>query len=95
MEAWKYIEAGRAFELTKLHYYSVKKKQSSGTVEFRITVRESGIPETTDMAFYAEADKETNQKVAPFIPCGWGKTLEEALRLCMLNIQRFDYEPKE
>jgi hypothetical protein len=95
MEEWKYIEAARAFELTKLHYFSVKKKQTSGPVEFKITVREVGIPETTDMAFYAEADKATNQKVAPFIPCGWGKTLEDAVRLCIQNIQRFDYEPTE
>lgn len=95
MEGWKYIGAGQELALAKLHHFSIKKKQASGEVEFVITIREAAEPRTGDMLFFAEADKDTNQKVATYRPSGWSNTLEEALRLCIMNIQRFDYEPGE
>ena len=95
MDAWKHLEIGHEGSLARLHYFSVIKKQASGEIEFQITVRESAKPATPDMLFFAEADKETNQRVAPYRPSGWSNTLEDALRLCILNLQRFDYEPSE
>jgi hypothetical protein len=42
--------------------------------------------------FFAEADQQTNQKVAPFTPCGWGRTLLEALEECVRAVNRFPYQ---
>jgi hypothetical protein len=44
------------------------------------------------MLFFAQADKQTNQKTAPFTPCGWGDTMLKALSECIQSIQRFPYE---
>jgi hypothetical protein len=33
-----------------------------------------------------------NQKTAPFVPCGWGNTLFNALGDCMRLIRQFPYE---
>ena len=35
------------------------------------------------MRFYAQADKEVNQKTAPFRPFGWGDSLLRALSECL------------
>jgi hypothetical protein len=47
------------------------------------------------MRFYAEADKELNQKTASFMPCGWGDSLFSALGGCVKLIQNFPYEGEE
>ena len=44
------------------------------------------------MHFFAQADKETNQHTAPYRPCGWGKTMLEALSECVRSINRFPFE---
>ena len=62
-------------------------------VEFLITVREYITPPDPTMRFYASADKQTNQKSAPFTPVGWGNTLLVALSECMKGIRLFPYEP--
>ena len=36
-------------------------------------------------------DKQTNQKVLPFTPCGWGNTLLIALEECVKAVNRFPY----
>ena len=61
-------------------------------MEFRITVREYATRNHLFMHFYAEADKQTNQKTAPFTPCGWGPTLQQALSQCIRTIYLFPYE---
>ncbi len=43
------------------------------------------------MGYFAEADKQTNQGVAPYTPIGWGKTLLAALAQCMREVERFPY----
>jgi hypothetical protein len=44
------------------------------------------------MAFFAQADEQTNQKTAPFTPTGWGSTLLKALSECVQAIHKFPYE---
>ena len=94
-DEWTMAQSGPADELVRLHYFSVK-KQSTGKdpVEFIITVRES-VPSRDDqsMHFFAQADKQTNQRAAPYTPCGWGSTLIKALGECVRAIHRFPYEP--
>jgi hypothetical protein len=47
------------------------------------------------MQFLAQADKQTNQKSAPFTPTGWGSTLLEALSQCVREVHRFPYEGED
>ncbi len=51
--------------------------------------------EFESMRFFAQADKQTNQKTAPFSPSGWGSALVKALSECVREIHRFPYEPPE
>lgn len=91
MTDWIYAQTDKHEQLARLHQFSYTKHQASGPVEFVITVKEFATPETGDMQFFAQADKETNQNSVPFRPCGWHKTLLGALSSCIANIQRFDF----
>ena len=66
--------------------------QPDGDVEFVITVKEFVDRNIYHMRFFAQADKQTNQKTAPFVPCGWGESLLQALSECVRAIHRFPYE---
>jgi hypothetical protein len=92
MEEWKYTDARPAEALAKLHFFSFRKQQASGEIEFRITIREHLHANIGDLLFFAEADKEINQKTLPYRPSGWGSSLAAALAECIRNIRRFDYE---
>lgn len=92
VEDWKYITTEPEEALARLHFFSVKKPYPGGEVELRITIREFSRPDIGALQFYAETDQMLNQGTAPFRPCGWGKTLSEALSDCLRNIRRFDYE---
>ena len=92
MEDWKFTQEGHGEGLAKLHFFSVKKKHATGEVELRITVREFATAKTADMKFYASADREVNQGAMPFMPCGWGDTLQCALTECLRNVRKFEYE---
>jgi len=78
-----------------LHHFAMKKRQAGGDVEFVITVKEYISPPDPTMRFFAQTDKQTNQKTAPFTPCGWGPTLLAALSDCIRAIHRFPYEATE
>ena len=95
MKEWIYAQRNPADELALLHYFSMKKKQPEGEVEFIITVKEFVPSKDESMAFFAQADKQTNQKTAPFTPTGWGSTLLKALSECVQAIHRFPYEGPE
>jgi hypothetical protein len=43
------------------------------------------------MQFFAQAEKQTNQKVGPYTPSAWGETLD-ALLACVREINRFPCE---
>lgn len=93
MSEWRYAQQHPSEQLCQLHMFGMTKRQQSGDVEFQITVREYVHPPDPTMKFYASTDKQTNQKTAPFTPCGWGPTLLSALSECLKAIQRFPYEP--
>ena len=93
MAEWVYVQKDPAEELARLHYFSIKKLQAEGEVEFVITVKEFAPRNTVQMRFYAQADKEINQKTAPFRPFGSGDSLLAALTECVRAIREYPYEP--
>lgn len=88
MKEWAFAQTSPADELAQLHFFSMK----YGEVDFTITVREYVTPRDPNLLFFAEADKQTNQKLAPYRPCGWGRTLLEALSDCIRAIHKFPYQ---
>jgi len=88
---WVFAQRDAAQQLCQLHQFGIKSQQATGEVEFIITVREYVTPPDPTMKFFAQADKQTNQSVAAFTPSGWGKTMVEALDLCIRAIGRFPY----
>jgi hypothetical protein len=92
MKEWGFAQTDPSQELAQLHYFSIKKHQAGAEVEFVIIVKEYITPKEPTMHFFAQADKQTNQKTAPYTPCGWGKTMLEALSECVRAINRFPYE---
>jgi hypothetical protein len=94
---WHYAQADRSEELAQLHLFSMKKRQPGGdVVGFRITVKEfASAPAGQHLRFFAEADKQVNQKTAPFLPTGWGDSVLKALSDCMRIIRDFPYEGEE
>ena len=93
MSDWEFAQANEEQQLAKLHHFSMCTKQESGEVEFTITVKEFLTPKDPAMGYFAEADKQTNQGVAPYTPIGWGKTMLAALAQCMREVERFPYRP--
>jgi hypothetical protein len=92
MAEWHFAQTNPEEELALLHHYSVKKRQAGREIEFIITVKEFATPKEENLRYFALADKQTNQKTAPFTPCGWGNTMLRALAECVQNIHRFPYE---
>jgi hypothetical protein len=92
MSEWTFAQSDKAEELAQLHFFSINKRQGDQIIEFRVTVKEYATPNHLHMRFFAEADKQTNQKTAPYTPNGWGPTLLQALSDCVKAIQRFPYE---
>jgi predicted ATPase len=93
MSDWEFAQANPEQQLARLHHFSMCTKQESGDVEFTITVKEFLTPKDPAMGFFAQADKQTNQGVAPYTPVGWGKTMLAALAQCMREVERFPYRP--
>ena len=91
-ESWVHAQNHPADELAQLHYFSFKKRQPEGEIEFVITVKEFASRNELHMRFYAQADKEVNQRTAPFRPFGWGDSLLNALCECTRAIRQFPYE---
>jgi hypothetical protein len=89
---WVYAQKDSAEELAQLHHFSFKKRQLEGEVEFVITVKEFATRNAVQMRFYAQADKEVNQKTAPFRPFGSGDSLLAALTECLRAIRQYPYE---
>ena len=92
MSDWTFAQTQPSEELAQLHFFSIKKRQPDGDIEFVITVKEYVERNQYHMRFFAEADKQTNQKSAPFTPFGWGESLLQALSECVQSINRFPYE---
>lgn len=92
MAEWELAQSRPSDQLCQLHYFSMKKQEAAGEVEFSITVREYVVGRDQSMRFFAEADKQTNQSTAPFTPVGWGNSLLKALAECVKAVHRFPYE---
>lgn len=95
MSDWVYAQSDPAEELAQLHFFSIKKRQPGGEIEFMITVREYAERNQQAMKFFAQADKQVNQKTAPLTPFGWGSTLLGALGECLKVIRSYPYEGEE
>jgi hypothetical protein len=89
---WTFVDTPPSDEFAQLHFFSIKKPEGDQPIEFRITVYEYSTHNKLSMRFYALADKQVNQKTAPFTPFGWGRTLLDALSECVKSIYRFPYE---
>ena len=92
MRDWGFAQTHPSQQLAEVHTFSIMKVQPGLEVEFLITVKEYVTPKEPTMHFFAQTDKMTNQKTAPFRPCGCGKTALEALSECVKSINRFPYE---
>jgi len=92
MKDWGFAQTHPSQQLAELHSFSIVRVQPGLEVEFIITVKEYVTPQEPTMHFFAQTDKTTNQKTAPYRPCGWGKTMLEALSECVRAIDRFPYE---
>ncbi len=93
MSDWGFAQTDPSQQLARVHLFStVKKAEGGGEVEFRITIKEFYTPADPALPFFAQADRQTNQKVVPYTPSGWGQTLYEALSRCMKEIARFPYQ---
>ena len=83
MKEWGFAQLNPSDRLARLHWFSVCKPHEKGEVEMVITVREYVTPKDPEMLFFAQADKDTNQRTAPYRPSGWGRTLLDALSECI------------
>jgi hypothetical protein len=92
MQDWGYAQSHPSEQLARIHHFSITKIEADREIEMTITVKEYFTPKDPALLFFAEADKQTNQKVAPYTPCGWGKTLLEALEECVRAVNRFPYQ---
>jgi hypothetical protein len=91
-DEWKYAQQDPSDRLARLQFFSVVQAHGGEEIEFRITVREYVTPNDPALLFFAQSDRQTNQRTAPFTPSGWGRTMLEALSECVRAIRRFPYE---
>jgi hypothetical protein len=93
---WKFAQKDASEELALLHQFTFKKPQRPAEITFLITVKEFVTPPKGQFArFFAQADKEVNQKTAPILPTGWGPSILDALSDCTRMIREFPYEGEE
>ena len=92
MSDWFFAQSDPHQQLAKIHHFSSRKRQDERDIEFLITVREYHTPPDPAMKFFASVDRQTNQKVSPYTPSGWGNTLLGALSECLREIERFPYQ---
>ena len=93
MNDWRFAQKSPTEELAQLQMFSFKKCHGAGNTEFVITVREYAAPPPGQhVRFFAQADKQVNQKVAPFLPTGWGNSVLDALSDCTRMIREFPCE---
>ena len=93
MNDWKFAQKSQNEELALVQTFSFKKCHGEGNTEFLITVREFAAPPPGQhFRFFAQADKQVNQKLAPFLPSGWGNSVLEALNGCTRMIREFPCE---
>jgi hypothetical protein len=93
VEDWQYAQANPLEELAQLHHFTMTKQEDGRDIPFIIIVKEFAVPPRGQhLRFFAEADKQVNQKTAPFVPSGWGDSTLKALADCMRLIRQFPFE---
>jgi hypothetical protein len=92
MSDWRFAQDDPAEELAQVTYFSMKKREQGKEVEFIVTVREYVNRNAQNMKFFAQADKEVNQKLGAFVPFGWGETMLGALSECLKSIRAYPYD---
>ena len=92
MAEWEYAQRRPEDRLAKIETYSVVTSQNGREIDFQITVREYVTPRDPVMKFFAQSNRQTNQKTMSFTPTGWGTTLLKALSDCVTAIHKFPYE---
>jgi hypothetical protein len=93
---WRYEQSDRSEELAQCYFFSMKKREQGREIQFHITVREfASPPPGQHLRFFAEGDKQVNQKTAAFLPSGWGDSVSQALADCLRLIRQFPYEGSE
>lgn len=92
MAEWQFAHADKTERFAMHHHFSMVKVQADREIEFLITVKEFVNPQEPTMKFFAQSDKQTNQKTLAFTPCGWGGSMLKALSECMQAVRRFPYE---
>ena len=96
MNDWKFAQKDPAEELAQLSQFSFKKCHGLGAIEYVITVREFAAPPPGQHCrFFAQANKHVNQKIAPFLPTGWGNSVLDALSDCTRIIREFPCEDEQ
>lgn len=93
MAEWSYVDTEPGEGFCEIRYFGFVKKQADGDVEFLITLREYVHPPDPALKYFAQADKQTNQRTVPFTPVGWGSSVASALHECVKAIRRFPYQP--
>src|SRR5687767_12900550 len=93
MTDWQFAQRATLLRNSRSCIFSRCASGSPGDVEFIITVFEYVSRNQLNMSFYARADKEVNQKTAPFTPFGWGDSIVRALTECKKQTQDYPYEP--
>ncbi|MEP7366163.1 MAG: hypothetical protein ABI972_23135 [Acidobacteriota bacterium] len=92
MAEWQFAHAEPDEQFAQLHHFSMLQHQDGREIEFLITVKEFVKATDPAMKFFAQANKQTNQKTMAFTPVGWGGTMLQALSDCMRAVRRFPYE---
>ena len=92
MAEWQFAHSEDSEKFAQLHYFSMVQQQGGREIEFVITVKEFVKSADPSMKFFAQANRQTNQKTMPFTPAGWGSTMLQALSDCMRSVRKFPYE---
>ena len=90
---WQFVDVEAEEQLCRIENFAIKKIKNDQAIDFLVTIREFLHPPDPTMRFFAQADKQTNQKHVAYTPCGWGPNLHTALRECIQAIRKFPYEP--
>ena len=72
MSEWEFAQANAEQQLAAASFFDGE-AAGGRAVEFTITVKQFLTPKDPAMSYFAQADKQTNQGVAPYTPVGWGK----------------------
>lgn len=92
---WEFIETHAEEAFSRIEYFGFKKPMPDGTsVDFVVTLHHYRLRPDPAMSFFAQADKQVNQKTAPYTPSGWCSTAQEALWECLKSIRKFPYQPE-